>query len=309
MESLADAVQSLAAEGVFIGTSSWKYPGWIGQIYDEGNYLTRGKFSEAKFNRTCLQEYAQTFSTVCVDAAFYTFPAAPGLAGLVELVPEHFHFAFKVTDEITVRRFPHLPRFGAKAGQENPHFLDAELFVRAFLVPMETIRPNVGPLILEFSHFHETDFPRGREFIVALDAFLSQLPRGWRYAVEIRNKTFLHPEYFAMLRSHGMAHCFNSWERMPPVSEQLTYPESITADFAAARFLLTPGRKYQAAVDAFSPYTEIKAPDPDARRGCGALVELTRRKKFRESYIYVNNRLEGNAIETIRAVIASLVPP
>ena len=38
-------IQSLASKNVFIGTSSWKYPGWCGMIYDEGRYLTRGKFT------------------------------------------------------------------------------------------------------------------------------------------------------------------------------------------------------------------------------------------------------------------------
>lgn len=65
------ALDELAHSGICIGTSSCKYPGWCGQIYDEQRYLTRGKFSEAKFERECLAEYAQTFSTVCVDAGYY----------------------------------------------------------------------------------------------------------------------------------------------------------------------------------------------------------------------------------------------
>ena len=35
----------LATKGVYVGTSSWKYPGWRGMIYDESKYITRGKFS------------------------------------------------------------------------------------------------------------------------------------------------------------------------------------------------------------------------------------------------------------------------
>lgn len=46
----------LALRDVFLGTSSWKYPGWCGLVYDEQRYLTRGKFSEAKLNKTCLEE-------------------------------------------------------------------------------------------------------------------------------------------------------------------------------------------------------------------------------------------------------------
>jgi hypothetical protein len=45
---LQKKLADLAAKGVFVGTSSWKYPGWRGMIYDESKYITRGKFSEAR---------------------------------------------------------------------------------------------------------------------------------------------------------------------------------------------------------------------------------------------------------------------
>ena len=67
-DTLHSKLAPLAAQQVCVGTSSWKYSGWCGQLYDEQRYLTRGKFSEAKFERECLAEYAQTFSTVCADA-------------------------------------------------------------------------------------------------------------------------------------------------------------------------------------------------------------------------------------------------
>ncbi|MEO6788992.1 MAG: hypothetical protein ABI318_22950 [Chthoniobacteraceae bacterium] len=69
-QQFKQALDQLAHSGIFVGTSSWKYPGWCGQFYDEQRYLTRGKFSEAKFERECLAEYAQTFSTICVDAGY-----------------------------------------------------------------------------------------------------------------------------------------------------------------------------------------------------------------------------------------------
>ena len=73
-ERTKGAVAKLAARGVFIGTSSWKYLGWRGQLYDGERYVTRGKFSESRFNRDSLAEYAEVFKTVCVDAAYYKFP-------------------------------------------------------------------------------------------------------------------------------------------------------------------------------------------------------------------------------------------
>jgi len=68
------ALAALAKDGVFVGTSSWKYPGWQGQLYDTDRYVWRGKYSAARFERLCLAEYAEVFKTVCVDAAYYKFP-------------------------------------------------------------------------------------------------------------------------------------------------------------------------------------------------------------------------------------------
>src|ERR1700758_1017599 len=131
--NLKQQIAQLAANGVFIGTSSWKYSGWRGMLYDEARYVYRGKFAETRFNRDCLAEYAEVFKTVCVDAAYYTFPDRRYLDGMMSQVPGDFQFAFKVTDEITIKRFKNLPRFGARAGQPNANFLNAELFTRAFL--------------------------------------------------------------------------------------------------------------------------------------------------------------------------------
>src|SRR5262249_30903887 len=73
---LRPKLHALAERGVFFGTSSWKYEGWLGSIYSPDRYRTRGKFSKKKFEAECLAEYAETFPTVCGDFAFYQFPSA-----------------------------------------------------------------------------------------------------------------------------------------------------------------------------------------------------------------------------------------
>src|SRR5207248_1568981 len=72
--NLADSLSRLAREGIFIGTSSWKYEGWLGQIYSRSNYMSRGRFSKRAFEAECLREYAGIFPTVCGDFAFHQFP-------------------------------------------------------------------------------------------------------------------------------------------------------------------------------------------------------------------------------------------
>ena len=61
-------------------------------------------------------------------------------------VPDDFRFALKVTDDITIKKFPNLPRFGARAGTMNPNFLNADMFKRLFLNPCEAYRSKIGPL-------------------------------------------------------------------------------------------------------------------------------------------------------------------
>jgi len=214
----------LAVQGVYVGTSSWKYRGWCGMLYDSARYEWRGKFAESRFNRNCLAEYAQVFKTVCVDAAYYTFPSKQYLDGMAQQVPENFLFALKVTDAITLKKFPNLQRFGELAGKANENFLNTDLFATGFLGPCESIRPNIGLLIFEFSRFWPADYARGRDFMADLDKFLGQLPQGWPYGVELRNRWWLKPAYFECLARHRVTHVFNSWEAMPSISEQMAKP-------------------------------------------------------------------------------------
>ncbi|MFZ4482370.1 MAG: DUF72 domain-containing protein [Chthoniobacterales bacterium] len=305
LNGVARATAALARErNLFLGTSSWKYEGWLGQVYDEQRYLVRGRLSQKKFESTCLEEYAGVFPAVCVDAGYYRFPTELYLAGLAAQVPEGFRLCFKVTDEITVKRFPQLDRFGARAGRDNGNFLNAQLFADAFLAPLAPHRSKAGLLIFEFSAFHPSHFPRGRDFMTALDQFLSQLPPDWSYGIEVRNASLLRTEYFDMLRRHRVAHVFNSWTKMPPVGEQMQMPGAFTADFFAARFLLRPGRAYQQAVEKFSPYRETQEINLEAREALKSLVQRSEQTPTkRPSYIFVNNRLEGNSPDTIAAAL------
>ena len=89
-EILASTLANLATQGIFVGTSSWKYEGWLGMIYTPSRYETRGKFSRAKFESTCLAEYAETFKSVCFDGGFYQFPSPKLLDAYLSQVTADF---------------------------------------------------------------------------------------------------------------------------------------------------------------------------------------------------------------------------
>ena len=178
-ERMQARAAELAGQGVYLGTSSWKYEGWMGHLYSPDRYEYRGKVAKSRFERDCLAEDAEVFKTVCVDAAYYSLPSRQYLERMAAQVPADFLFGFKVTDAITIKKYPKLDRFGDLAGKPNEQFLNADLFVKAFLQPCEAVRSHVGLLMFEFSRFWPTDYEHGRDFVADLDRFLGQLPKGW----------------------------------------------------------------------------------------------------------------------------------
>lgn len=296
--ALAARLLSYASEGIYIGGSSWKYEGWLGQIYTRGRYLTRGRFSRRVFEADCLREYAETFPTVCGDFAFYQFPGEEFWQKLFHQVPDGFRFAFKVPEPITCKVFPSHSRYGAQAGQANPEFLDGNALREKFLQPLAPHRAKTAVLIFEFGAFGRRSFASLPEFLDRLDPFLAALPSEFRYAVEIRNPEFLEKDYFACLRAHRVAHVYNAWSKMPELRYQMAIPDSTTADFLVCRALLRHGRSYEDAVTLFAPYREIQDPNPEARKSMRILIGRAREDK-RILLLFVNNRLEGNAPMTI----------
>jgi len=102
-----------------------------------------------------------------------------------------------------------------------------------------------------------------------------------------------------------VAHVFNSWNEMPGIGEQLELPWTFPAGFTVARGLLRPGRRYADAVKLFEPYERIRDPQPAVRHDLLRLVAEVLRRRI-DALILVNNRLEGNAPGTIRALAAAL---
>ena len=300
-DGLRDRLRGLAAKGVYVGGSSWKYEGWVGQIYSRSRYLTRGRFSKKLFEETCLAEYATVFPAVCGDFSFYQFPSETFWAKLFRQTPETFRWGFKVPEQITVETWPLHPRYGALAGLENPTFLDADLFGQAFLKIIEPWRGRVGVVIFEFGTFRQKSFETVGQFAARLDAFLERLPAGWRYAVEVRNADFLRPLYFDCLRAHNVAHVYNAWTRMPEIAEQLVIPGSRTSDMIVTRALLRRGRPYEDAVRMFSPYDRVQDVNEPVRQGLRELIDVAL-VDGQPAFVFVNNRLEGNSPGTIIAI-------
>jgi hypothetical protein len=86
-------------------------------------------------------------------------------------------------------------------------------------------------------------------------------------------------------------------------------PGSVTnPNLVAARFLMSPGRKYDESLKLFQPYDRLREADEDAREsGAALIVGGERYEPRRKTFVYINNRLEGNALETIAAMMGRAV--
>jgi uncharacterized protein YecE (DUF72 family) len=275
------------------GTSTWTYDGWAGDVYHR-------PYRGAEPARR-LEEYARypLFRTVGIDSAYYEPPSEEVLAAYARALPPGFPCVSKVWDRITAKRLDR---------RSNPDFLNAGLFKDAVLGPVaRAFRDHLGCFVFEFQAMRGKDLPEPARWAEQLDGFLRQLPRDFRYAVELRNPDLLSDAHGAVLARHGVAHVFNSWNEMPPIGDQLDLSWTFPAGFTVARGLLRPGRAYADAVRLFEPYDRIRDPQPDVRLDLLRIVDEVVRRHL-EALILVNNRLEGNAPGTIRALVERLPP-
>ena len=304
-------LHKLAQKNIYLGTSSWNYEGWRGQVYIGDYSGARKDFVKSRFMAEALREYATVFPTVCFDGAYWRFPEPTQLKHFHEETTPGFKMALKCTDIVTVYRFRDTKDMGQKRGQLNSTYLDAEAFKEYFYKPAtEHLSDKLGPVIFEFSPFHFDKYFGEQEykpidFVKDLHQFLSKIPKDIDYAVEIRDPIFVSPEftrYRDCLEYHGVAHCLNQQTWMPEIGEQLTIPGIITADHIVVRALTRPGVSHEEAVKDFAPYDRTQIVLEGMRGAIAGLIHesIQNRKKV---FVYSNNRAEGNSPNTLAAVL------
>ena len=276
----------------------------------------KDRFINESARRPCshvnaLGEYCQylyngepLFRTVGNDSTFYRPPTANQLKNYLNQIPEDFfQMCFKVWEEITIPSYANQPRYGPRAGQPNPRFLDAQLFKEMVLTPYREAKfePHTGPLLFEFQRHGMS----AGEFCSRLDGFFSQLPKDFRYAVEIRNAGLLGSYYRKVLETHDVGHVYNHWSYMPSPAEQHQRLEGFTAPFTVLRLLTPLKMSYEAAKKRAEPYTKIVEELPQMRNEA---VELVKKavQEGRQAYVLVNNRSEGNAPLTVAGLVGML---
>jgi len=186
-----------AKGALLLGTQGFAFDDWVGPFYPPGT-------AKSAF----LEEYARHFRTVEIDSTFYGSPRASVVQGWRDRTPDGFRFAAK---------FPRLITHDKKLE-------GAEGDAAAFVGTIQALDDKLGPLTLQFAYdFTPDQFKR-------LESFLTSLPRGPRYAVELRNRGWLKPELGEMLSNLGVALVLQDLFYMPKL-------DWITTDFTVIRWL------------------------------------------------------------------------
>jgi uncharacterized protein YecE (DUF72 family) len=287
-------------QGVRFGTSSWTFPGWAGIVY-------RRPRSQAELARDGLREYAQypLFGTVGIDRSYYAPLTADDLKRYASQLPADFPCCAKVP---AMYASPVLPGSGRDTAPiVNPDFLSAEGFTHDVLEPFALrFARHTGPFILEIPPVPPQARLDPLAFADRLARFLDALPRGCPIAVELRDRRLVTPAYTAVLRQAQAAHVLNYWSAMPLPGEQAAVVDVTTAPFMVIRLLLRPGTRYEARRDAFRPFNRIADPDEELRRDVTRLVSDAAGRQ-QPVYVLVNNKAEGSAPLTIRAIADAVV--
>ena len=319
----ADPGEELARIGrhlprqLYLGTSSWAFPGWQGLVYER-------EYPEARLARQGLAAYGRhpLLRAVGVDRGYYQALEQSEWARLAGEVPEGFRFVVKapsvVTDALTrgSRQAPGQP-MGA-----NPRFLDAAYAAEHFVMPaLEGLGPKAGALVLQFAPMPSGLTYDTHPLIERIAGFLAALPAqhaGVRplYAVELRNPELLTPRLVHRLREVGARLCLGIHARMPPVARQAAALRAMDAPAApeagwslagplVVRWSLHAGLGYEQARARYAPFNRLLDADLVTR---GTLVHLIRIavRSGQDAFVIVNNKAEGCAplscVELARAL-------
>ena len=190
-----------------IGTSGFHYEHWRGAFYP--SHLPKADF---------LEYYGHAFDTVEINHTFYRLPKEKALLAWKRTVRDDFLFAVKASRYIT-----HIKKLK-----------DPDKSLPAFLSVIQVLGEQLGPVLFQLP-------PRFHFNADRLKTFLKHLPKGFRYAFELRDPSWLTATAYRVLEEHGAAFCIYE------IGGRRS-PREITADFVYIR-LHGPGEAYRGSYD------------------------------------------------------------
>jgi uncharacterized protein YecE (DUF72 family) len=278
-----------------LGTSSWFFPGWRGLVYD-------GVHPQVALSKQGLAAYAQIplLRTVSLDRTFYAPITTVQYQRYAQQVPDHFSFVVKAPALVcdAVMRDEE-----GRGKVPNPHFLDAAIAAREFVVPcVEGLGAKAGPLVFQVSPLPRSLVEEAATLVERLAAFFAALPAELGrhrpiYALELRNAELLTPRLMRMLAAAGVRYCVGLHDRMPEVERQEAALKALDGDMPGplvVRWNLHRGFLYQAAKQRYEPFDRLVDEDGESRLTL-ARMAAEAFKAGQKVWITANNKAEGSA--------------
>lgn len=241
---------------VFIGTSGWQYSHWKGNFYP----LNLPQ-------KDWLSYYAKYFDTVEVNATFYHQMKPATFGKWREIVGPNFVFSIKGSRFIT-----HIKRLN---GCKEP--------VERFFEGVKSLTSG-GPSSIKDVILWQLP-PRFNADTRRLTEFIKLLPKTFRQAFEFRDKSWLDPKIYSILKDGNCALVVQDSPYWPTA-------EVVTADFVYLRF---HGRESLYA----SCYSEGELDE-----WAGKMKQWA--KKGLDIYAYFNNDAMGYAVENAKTLILNI---
>jgi len=260
-----------------LGTSSFSESDWIGSFYPKGT-------KPSDF----LVAYATRYTTVEIDATYYAIPSRRTVEGWRRKTPDGFLFSAKFPRSIVHGGDGPRPN-GATVLLPEATYGDRDRFLQT----MSELGDRLGPLVLQFPYFARDVFASSAAFVERLERFLADLPGGYRYAVEIRNRAWLSPGFADLLRRYRVALVLVDQAWMPHGDEVAGEFDPVTADFVYIRLL---GDRKE--IEALTTTWDEEVIDRRERleRWADLVAQIVERRV--ETLIYVNNHYAGHAPAT-----------
>jgi uncharacterized protein YecE (DUF72 family) len=194
--------------------------------------------------------------------------------------PKGFIFAAKIPQVITHEKF----------------LRDCKDELKAFLKTMDNLGDKLGPLLFQFRYYRKAEVASPDAFIERLGPFLKTLPGDRRFALEVRNKTWVNEKLLDLLRTHHVAFALTDHPWMEKVDSVLGRFDVLTADFTYIRWL--GDRK---GIEQQTQHWDKIIIDrtSDMKRWIPAIRELLG-GGIRTGYAYFNNHYAGYAPGSIQ---------
>jgi len=299
---------------LFIGTTSDRYAGWIGQIYTANNYEGRIKtrtnriggdaFTEEVLPVDSVKEYFEHFPVLEIDFTFYrTLLDKSGNPTSNFHVLRNYHRYMNENDKVILKVpqiiFAKKIRKG-KAYVDNDDYLNTDLFTQSFYEPAVSILgKSLSGMVFEQEYQRKDEASTPERLATELSEFFDKVPRDNRYHVEIRTSRLLSSPLFRVLEEKGVGLVMSQWTWLPSLSEQFTRSNGapFNSGNALVLRLLTPrGKSYvetYAAAHPFNAMVDGMLHQSTVQDSVSVVRAALRDGKW--VYFLVNNRSGGNA--------------